>query len=63
LEADAHNSPNSKPPSNSEEPLLLVIVGDEAFLVKRYLLQPYLGVSTQNDESMKIYKCRLSRAC
>jgi hypothetical protein len=62
LEADALNIPNSKRPPSSEKPLPFVIVGDEAFPVKRYLLRPYPGVSTRNDENMKIYNYRLSRA-
>jgi hypothetical protein len=43
LEADALNIPNSKPPPKSEEPLPFVIVGDEAFPLKRYLLRPTRG--------------------
>ena len=62
LEANKPNIPNSKPPPNSEEPMPFVIVGDEAFLLKKYLLRPYPGVSARNDESRQIYNCRLSRA-
>jgi hypothetical protein len=62
LEADALNIPNSKPICNSEEPLSFVIVGDEAFPLKRYLLRSYPRVSTWNDESKKMYNYRLSRA-
>jgi hypothetical protein len=38
LEANTLNIPNSKPPPNSEEPLPFVVVGDEAFPIKKYLL-------------------------
>jgi len=41
LEANSFNIPNSKPPPNSEEPLPFVIVGDEAFPLKKYLLRPF----------------------
>jgi len=51
LEPNMLNIPNSKPPPNIEEPLPFVIVGDEAFPLKKYLLRPYPGVSAQNDES------------
>ena len=62
LEANTLNIPNSKPPPNSEEPLPSVIVGDEAFTLKKYLLQPYPGVSARNDESKQIYNYGLSWA-
>jgi len=44
LEAITLNIPSSKPPPNSEEPLPFVLVGDEAFPLKKYLLRPYPGV-------------------
>jgi len=44
LEAETFNVCNSKPPPNSEETLPCVIVGDEAFPLKKYLLRPYPGV-------------------
>ena len=62
LEANTLNIPNSKPPPNSKEPLAFVIVGDEAFSIKKYLLRPYPRVSARNDESKQIYNYRLSRA-
>jgi hypothetical protein len=40
LESKTLNIPNSKPPPNSEEPQSFVTVGDEAFPLKKYLLQP-----------------------
>jgi len=57
-----HNIPNSKPPPKSEEPLSFVIVSDEAFPLKKYLLRPYPVVSALNDESKQIYNYRLLRA-
>jgi hypothetical protein len=62
LEAKTLNIPNSKPPPYSEEPLPFVIVGDEAFPLKKYLLRPYPGVSALNDESKQIYTYRLLMA-
>ena len=56
------NIPNSKPPPKIEEPLPFVIVGDEAFPLKKYLLRPYPVVSALNDESKQIYNYRLLRA-
>jgi len=62
LEANTLNIPNFKPSPNSEEPLPFVIVGDEAFPLKKYLLRPYPGVSALNDDSKQIYSHRLLRA-
>jgi hypothetical protein len=62
LEASTLNISNSKPPLKSEEPLPFVIVGDEAFPLKKYLLRPYPGVSARNDENKQIYNHRLPRA-
>jgi hypothetical protein len=62
LEANTLNIPNSTPPPNSEEPLPFVIVGDEAFPLKKYLLRPYPGVSARNEEGKQIYNYRPSRA-
>jgi len=62
LEANTLNISNSKPPPNSEEPPPLLIVGDEAFLLNKYLLRPYPGISARNDDSKQIYNYRLSRA-
>jgi hypothetical protein len=39
LEANMLNIPNSKSLSNSEEPLPFVIVGNEAFPLKKYFTQ------------------------
>jgi hypothetical protein len=62
LEANTLNIPNSKPPPKSEEPLPFVLVGDEAFPLKKYLLRPYPGVSTRNNEIKQMYNYRLSEA-
>jgi hypothetical protein len=61
LEANTVNIPNSKPRPNSEEPLPFVILGDEAFPLKKSLLRSYPGVSARNDENKQIYNYRLSR--
>ena len=39
-----------------------VIVGDEAFPLKSYLMRPFPGTQTAHDESKKIFNYRLSRA-
>ena len=62
FEANTLNISNSKPPPDSEEPLPFVIVDDEAFPLKKYLLRPYPGVSARNDESKQIYNYWLSWA-
>ena len=59
LEAETFNICNSKPPPNSEETLPCVIVDDEAFPLKKYLLRPYPGVLALNEESKQIYIYRL----
>ena len=62
LEAITLNIPSSKPPPNSEEPLPFVLVGDEAFPLKKYLLRPYPGVWALNDDGKQICIYRLLRA-
>ena len=37
------------PPPSSEESLPFLVVGDEAFALRKYLLRPYPGVSDLND--------------
>jgi len=39
-----------------------VIIGDEAFPLKNYLLRPYSGPQSYDDETKKIFNERLSRA-
>jgi hypothetical protein len=51
LEANTLNILNSKLPPNSEEPLLFVTVGEEAFTLQKFLLRPDPGVSALNDSS------------
>jgi hypothetical protein len=61
LLANRLNILNSKPPPKSEETLPFLIVGDEAFPLKKYLFWSYAGISALNDESKQIYSYRLSR--
>jgi len=61
LEANTFNISNSKPPPNSEEHLSFVIVCDEEFPLKKYLLRPYSGFSARNNGSKQIYNYRLSK--
>jgi hypothetical protein len=62
LEAGTLNIPSSQPLLDDEELLHHVIVSDEAFPMKRDLLQPYWGVSVRIDENKQIYNHSLSRA-
>jgi len=55
LEANTLDIPNSKSPPKSEELLPFVIMGDEAFYIKKYLLRLYAVVPALNDESKQIY--------
>jgi hypothetical protein len=54
LEANTLNISNSKSPPKSEEPLPFVIMGDEAFYIKKYLLRPYPVVRALDDDSKQI---------
>lgn len=56
------NVPNDKLPPGSDDPLPYVIVGDEAFPLKRNIMRPYPGAQIGNDETKKILNYRLSRA-
>ncbi|KAB0805116.1 hypothetical protein PPYR_02086 [Photinus pyralis] len=47
---------------NTSTSMPFVIVGDEAFPLKRYLLRPYPGSQIQDDRSKRIFNYRLSRA-
>ena len=60
LEEKSLNIPNGKLLPGRENPLPYVIVGDEAFPLKTYLLKPY--PSRQLDLSKRIFNYRLSRA-
>lgn len=52
--------PENRPLSENSHPLPYVIVGDEAFPAKTYLLRPYSGRGLSADK--KIFNYRLSRA-
>lgn len=68
LENSTMNIPGPKPlPSLSTgeaatEPLPHVLVGDEAFPLKKYLMRPYPATTSRSNESERIYNYRLSRA-
>jgi hypothetical protein len=61
MEANTLNISNPKPPPNSEELLPFVIVDDEAFPLKKYLLRLYPRISARNNESKQIHTYGLSR--
>lgn len=46
----------------TEESMPLVIIGDAAFPLQRYLMRPYPANQTINDERKKVFNYRLSRA-
>ncbi|XP_046472544.1 uncharacterized protein [Neodiprion pinetum] len=54
--------PPDKPLPGNDVPLPHVIVGDEAFPLKRNIMRPYPSSQLANDESKKIFNYRLSRA-
>jgi hypothetical protein len=54
LEAKTLNIPKSKPPLKTEE--RSVVVGDEVFSLKKYLLRSYPEFSALKDDSNQIYK-------
>ncbi|XP_017881154.1 protein ALP1-like [Ceratina calcarata] len=60
LEAGTLNVPDSRELPGSEMRASHVIVGDEAFPLKTYLLRPYPGVQLSHDT--RIFNYRLSRA-
>lgn len=50
-----HGTINFPPPSipvQSREPLPYVLVGDEAFPLKNYMMRPYSGEQKPNDEEV-----------
>ncbi|KAB0803091.1 hypothetical protein PPYR_00061 [Photinus pyralis] len=56
------NVPADSPLEPNGSPQPHVIVGDEAFPLKKYLLRPYSKSHLQENEAHKIYNYRLSRA-
>lgn len=56
------NIPHDKALVEGGEKLPLVIVGDEAFALKSYLLRPYSRQNIAGNEANKIFNYRLSRA-
>jgi len=62
LETGTLNVPPNTPLVENAVSMPYVIVGDEAFLLKIYLLRPYSKHHQGGDESKKIYYYRLSRS-
>ncbi|XP_071484602.1 uncharacterized protein [Diadema antillarum] len=62
LDSNQLNFPADKvlPGSENEEPMPHVLLGDEAFPLKRYLMRPYPGKDL--DDSRRIFNYRLCRA-
>lgn len=64
LQNNTLDIPDAKILPGMQEPLPHVIVGDEAFPLKQYLLRPYPGTSLLEDQNdrKRIFNYRLSRA-
>lgn len=62
LERNKLNIPNDQYLPDANEKLPLVIIGDEAFPLKKYLLRPYPGPQMYEDQKKKNFNDRLSRA-
>lgn len=62
LERNKLNVPKDNALPNTQTIMPYVIVGDEAFPLKKYLLRPYPGSQIQGDKSKRIFNYRLSRA-
>lgn len=60
LERGTLNVPEDRPLPASDKPMPFVLVGDEAFPLKRYMMRPYPGKGLSTEK--KIYNYRLSRA-
>ncbi|KAL4126547.1 hypothetical protein QTP88_010768 [Uroleucon formosanum] len=54
--------PKDTPLEDNGEPMPYVIVADEAFALKPYLMRPYSRVSVTGNERNKTFNYRLSRA-
>jgi len=62
LEKNKLNVPKDNALPNTQTIMPYIIVGDEAFPLKKYLLKPYPGSQIQGDRSKRIFNYRLSRA-
>lgn len=62
LDSGSLNIPEPVPLPDTFRALPFVIVGDEAFPLKNYLLRPYPGNTAKDDETKHIFNYRLSRA-
>ncbi|XP_025405334.1 uncharacterized protein LOC112679660, partial [Sipha flava] len=62
LERNKLNIPNDQYLPDANEKLPLVIIGNEAFPLKKYLLRPYPGLQMYEDQKKKNFNDRLSRA-
>lgn len=60
LEGNTFGMPKSRPIEKNGKPLPYVIVGDEAFPCKPYLMRPYPGKGLEQNQ--RIFNYRLSRA-
>lgn len=62
LEKNKINIPSDHELPMTNEKLPYVIIGDEAFPLKNYLLRPYPSRQIYKDEQKKVFNKRLSRA-
>jgi len=62
LQSKTFNIPEAAPIIQNGQPQPYVIVGDEAFPLKTYLLRPYSRSYLEDNEPNKIFNYRLSRA-
>lgn len=62
LEKNKLNIPNEQYLPSTNEKLPLVVIGDEAFPLNKYLLRPYPGPQVREDQNKKKFNDRLSRA-
>ena len=62
LEKNKLNILNEQYLPSTNEKLPLVVIGDEAFPLKKYLLRPYPGPQVREDQNKRKFNDRLSRA-